>query len=90
MSHGAQWISMVVLLCKISGSSGYPFFAPRLHVLVPRLLDLRNYKTVMCEFFQRGDGCRSGSQCTFAHGSHELRAANSFLKMMDGLRFAPL
>ena len=46
----------------------------------PRLLALRNYKTVMCEFFQRGS-CRSGSQCTYAHGSQELRAANSFLKM---------
>lgn len=34
----------------------------------------------MCEFFQRGS-CRSGSQCTYAHGSQELRAANSFLKM---------
>ena len=51
------------------------FFAPGLHAK-PRLLALRNYKTVMCEFFQRGS-CRSGSQCTYAHGSQELRAANS-------------
>ena len=32
-----------------------------------------NYKTVLCEFFERGS-CRYGSQCTFAHGAGDLRA----------------
>ena len=35
----------------------------------------RNYKTQLCRHFLRGF-CQRGSECDFAHGSHELRILN--------------
>ncbi len=34
----------------------------------------KRYKTVICKTYQRGDRCRYGMKCQFAHGENELRS----------------
>lgn len=31
------------------------------------------YRTTLCRYYMGGNGCRNGVNCTFAHGTHDLR-----------------
>ena len=37
----------------------------------------QNYKTKMCDFYEKNGECRNGNNCTYAHSIEELQNANS-------------
>lgn len=42
--------------------------------------DRTKYKTVLCKYYDTSKKCMFGEKCQFAHGMHELRKVNIYIK----------
>lgn len=46
-------------------------------VAIPPNVPKELYRTKICNYFSKGEDCKYGHKCFFAHGKHELRNVSS-------------